>query len=173
MEYKISGKITFDDFLHFNKYYLNKYILMRMVIIIFTMIIISFSFWIYNFKDGFSFNSQDILPYIAFAFIIYSVIRIVFSKKRYRKLYDTNKSIEEECHYIINENSIIINSESSNSTINKKNVYKIIIDKNYIYIFWAANIYKIINNSFCENDEEYNNLVLFFRENYKEKIKLK
>jgi hypothetical protein len=95
---------------------------------------------------------------------------MIFSKKKYRKLFDSNKTIGEECNYIINEKNIMINSESGNSILGEDKIYKIIFDKDSIYIFLAANLARIIKKRFLENNEEYERLILFINENYKNKI---
>ena len=173
MEYKFSGEITFDDYLHFNKFIMKKYLIIRISVLIFLMILACLFLWDNNAEKEFSFHNQNAIAIFIFLIIIYFLIKLFFSKKRYRKLYDSNKTIGEKCYYIIDENSIKTNSESNNSTLTKENVYKIVIDNNYFYIFIAANMVKIVKNSFCNNNEEYDSLVMFLKENYNDKIKSK
>jgi hypothetical protein len=172
MEFRFSGQVTFDDYVHFNKYILKKYLLLRCLLPIFFIILAYIFLWYYNLIEEFSF-SDPVSLMISFLFFlcIYYVINLILSKRRYRKYYDSNKLISEECQYIIDAHSIKTISESNTTILIKNNIYKIIIDKDYIYIFMAINMVNIIKNSFCENDEEYNNLVSFLKENYKEKIK--
>jgi hypothetical protein len=120
-----------------------------------------------------SFDSTTVLSMISFVLIVYCIIKLVFSKKKYKKLFDSNKTIGERCDYFINENNIIISSESGTSILNGNKIYKIIIDKDSIYIFLAMNMAKVIKKRFLKNDEEYNILVTFIKENYKERIKKK
>jgi hypothetical protein len=46
-------------------------------------------------------------------------------------------------------------------------------NKDSIYIFLSTNMAKLIKKRFFEHGEEYDNLVLFITEHYKDKIKKK
>ena len=173
MEYNISGRINFDDYVHFNKYLLRRYTIIRLAIFAATLVLVVFVFAGDNSGRGFSFTGLNTLALVTAILIFYSMIRLVFSMKRFRKLYDSNKTIEEECRYAINEKGVTIHSASGSSALTKDAIFKIIIDKDYIYLFKAANMAQIIKSSFCRDAEEYGSLVSFIRERYGEKLKVR
>jgi hypothetical protein len=144
-----------------------------MVTFIICLLFIGIFSGIFDFKNGLSFDSTTMMAMISFALAVYCIIKLIFSKKRYKKLFDSNKAIEEKCDYCIDENNITISSESGTSILNEEKIYKIIIEKDLIYIFLAANMAKVIKKKFFKNNGEYDTLVLFIKENYKGKIKKK
>ena len=173
MEFIFSGSMTFNDYVQFNRFLLRKIIMFKLILYIFCLMLIVFVSGFFDFSNDFSFDSSTFLFGIAFFLLIYSIIYLLFSKKRYRKIFDSNKTIEEECHYIINEKNIKISSETGNSILTDETIHKIIFDKDSIYIFLAVNMAKMIKKRFLENDEEYEKLVIFIKENYKGKISKK
>jgi predicted signal transduction protein with EAL and GGDEF domain len=172
MEFRFSGQINFDDYVRFNKFMLKNILLIRMVAFIITLIIVGIFSGIFDLKNGISFGATTIVMIFTFVLIVY-MISIIFSKKRYKKMFKSNKTIGEKCDFFIDEKSMIISSESGSSILNEEKIYKIIIDKDSIYIFLAMNMAKIIKKRFFEDEEEYDIFVLFINENYKNKIKKK
>ncbi len=172
MEFTFSGRITFDDYVQFNRFILRKRIVLRLIVYIFSLILLIFTFGLSNLKDGFSFDSLNIALCFMFFFLIYATISLLFSKRRYRKIFNSSKTIEEECHYIINEKYMKTSSETTNSTLTQETIHKIIFDKDSMYIFLAMNMAQIIKKRFLGNDE-YEKLTTFVKENYKDKISKK
>jgi hypothetical protein len=144
-----------------------------MAVFIISLSLASISLGVFDFKNGISFDNTTVMLMVLSVLIMYCIIKQIFSKKKYKKLFDSNKTIEEKCNYYIDENVIIISSESGTSTLTKETIYKIVINKDSIYIFLAMNMAKMIKKSFLKNNEEYDALISFLKENYREKMKKK
>jgi hypothetical protein len=84
----------------------------------------------------------------------------------YKKYFYSNKMLSELQNIKITDINISISSNSSNSILTKDNIYKIIFNKNYIYIYMGLNMVYILKDSFFENINTYNELKLFLSENY-------
>ena len=173
MEFVFSGKITFEDYVQFSKFILRKILLFKFIVYIFCLILIVFISGFFDLKNGFSLDHTTILMGITFFLLIYIIINTFFSKKKYRKIFDSNKTIKEEGYFTIDEKNITISSVTGNSTLSEETIYKIVFDKDSIYVFIATNIVKIIKKRFLKNGEEYERMVVFIKENYRDKIRKK
>jgi hypothetical protein len=167
MEFTFSGKITFEDYVQFNKFILRKQILLRLIVSLFSFIVVSASLVLNN--DSL-FDNATFLLVFCLLLLFTTIMRVFLAKGKYRKVFDSHKTIEEECHFIINEKNITISSESNNDTLTEEIIYKIMFDKDSIYIFESINIAKMIKKRFLKDDEEYEKLVVFIKENYKNVI---
>ena len=172
MEYKFSGELNFDDYVQFQKAALKGLWLTRRIIILFCLLIVAFTSDLFDFRKGISLKDTPAIIGIASFLIIIIMFLIMFnSKKIYKKSFDENKIGKERCDFTINEDKITIVSESGSSILTRDNIHKILFDKDTIYIFMAKNIARIIKKRFLENEEKYNELVLFIKDKYKDNIK--
>jgi hypothetical protein len=184
MEYNITGKITLDDFIALNKFYLKtKYFKgWRKVLYIFFLVIFIMGILIGPildilgiFVNGGSINFANIITgskkYILdISPIIFGLVFIIIYLKillpnRWKKNFESNKISLEEHNYIINENMIKIRSESENIILRKENINKIHFNKNAVYIFIALSCTYIIPSKFF-NDNEFKNFKKFIDKNY-------
>jgi len=170
MEYKISGQISYDDFMQFQQFNLksaiNKLFSRWQKIIVFVSLGIYFINELR--KDN---NLQKIVIFIIIIslFIFFSLI-IYYSKSLYKKQFNIDKSNALYCNYTINENGIIIEFEDGIINLSKDDIHKILFDNDSIYIYQWPNIAKIIKKRFFEDETEYTNLLLFINEKYAEKV---
>ena len=81
-------------------------------------------------------------------------------------MYNSNKIISEYYNYNITENVINIMNENGNINITKDKLLKIEFNNTSIYIFIGLNQAYIIKNHFFENENEFNELKIFIKENY-------
>jgi hypothetical protein len=172
MEYKFSGELNFDDYVQFQKAALKGLWLTRRMIIIFCLLIAIFTSDLLDFRNGISLKDTPTIIGIASFSILIIVFLIMFNSKRiYKKSFNENKIGQERCDFTINEDKITIVSESGSSILTKDNIHKILFDKDTIYIFMARNIARIIKKRFVENEEKYNELVLFIKDKYKDNVR--
>jgi hypothetical protein len=194
MEYKFNGKISLNDFILFNNYHLKTtffigwkqvlfWVILAVVIImvifnIYTGInnIIEYNNRMKNINTDVDLTSLTTISIIIhfikeFSIIIFIALFIVLFRfllyKNYKKYYYSNQFYLEEQYYIVTENNIEIKTESSNATLTKEKINKIVVDKNVIYIFIALNMAYIIKDNYFKNIDEYNNFMNFISEHYK------
>ena len=169
MEFKFSGRILFQDYIQFYKFIVRKSFFAQLIVFIF-LLLACFIIGLYEFLSDFSIKFAPILMTLLLIYIVYTIIYLFLLKKRLKKIFYSNKTIEEECHYIVDEKSIRTISESSNSVLSEEKIFKLIFYKDSIFVFFAMNMAYIIKKRFFNTDEEYQNLVLFIKENYKSRI---
>jgi hypothetical protein len=166
MEYKFTGKISLEDFVQYNRFYMTELFFKRKTSIIFIIAIIffigSFIFSIITFKRIRLF--EDILPIILFCLVLILIIRR--PKIFYKKYFNANKISHEEQQFSINEKEMNIKSESLSLILTKEKINKIKFDKDSIYIFTAEGAAHIIKSKFLNSIIEFNNLKDFIRMNY-------
>ncbi|MDR0475671.1 MAG: hypothetical protein LBH43_18615 [Treponema sp.] len=166
MEYKFNGKLTFDDFVQMNRFYMVEIFLKGKLLIIFivtTVILIGFLIYnivLYN-KIRFF---EDLLPILFIVLVILFITRI--PKKFYRKYFEKDKISQEEQTFIINETVISMSSENSLVKFTKEKINRIKYDKDSIYIFISENKLCIIKSKYLNNLEEFNGLKDFIKINY-------
>jgi len=170
MEYKISGQISYDDFMQFQQFNLksaiNKLFPWWQKLLIFVFLGIYFINELR--KDN---NLQKIVIFIIIiSLLIFFSLIIYYSKRLYKKQFNIDKSNALYCNYTINENSIIIEFEDGIISLSKNDIHKILFDKDSIYIYRYPNIAKIIKKRFFVDEDEYTNLLLFIKEKYAEKV---
>jgi hypothetical protein len=167
MEYKFNGKLTFDDFVQKNRFYMKDVFLKKKItIVLFIIVIIIFIGYlitniILNNKVRFL---EDISPILFFGLIM--LFRLRMPKKYYKKYFENDKIIQEEQTFIINENEINISSENSFLKITKDKIIKIKYDKDSIYIYIGENKLCIIKSRYLRDLTEFNELRDFIKINY-------
>ena len=185
MDYIFNGKINYDDYCQYLKILGGKIFTIKSIIswffigsifiysIIFiknndiSKIIRNIDFIIVSIIGG-------IILIIIFITQIISLINNIkfnkFNEINKRKSFNINKNISKEYNYKINENNIIIDSKGKSLKLNTKSIYKIMFDEDSIYIFHGKHKVYIIKKRFLNNDNKYNELILFIKEYYKENI---
>jgi hypothetical protein len=187
MEFIFSGKITAEDYIQFNKTHNKKSISSRIIKIIFCLLIILVVILFFvNLNDYFNnvkmFESNNgidkplllsvviefigaIFPIIVFV-LVYTIFVYIILPIIYRKTYNSNKMLNELQNYKINEKEIIINSENGNIIIQKEKIFKIIYDKDSIYIYIGSNMAYIIKSKFFENINQFKELCEYLKDKY-------
>ncbi|ULQ58626.1 YcxB family protein [Brucepastera parasyntrophica] len=166
-EFTFSGKISFDDYVQMNRFYMKEHILRQkvllIVLIVCAAVIVGFSIYgsiVYKETSLF----EDLLPLLIIVVVIFLVIRR--PKILYKKYYYSSKMLQEERTFIINETAIIQKTESSDVKLTKNEINRIRFDKDSIYIFTGENSVFIIKEAYFENRQEYNELKEFIRKNF-------
>ena len=193
MEFKFHGKISLEDYVAFNKYYLKiiffkgwrKIIFFLCVIII----LLSISFNMYNGINNIL-DVKNQMPEISdsaqidllmikliaihilkefgiifFILMLFIIFNFLF-KRNLRKHYYSNKLFNEEQYYTVTEDQIEIKTAISNALITKDKINRILYNKNVLYIFIALNMAYIIPESFFSDSDEFINFKSFMNENY-------
>ncbi|MDR2718106.1 MAG: hypothetical protein LBB89_08600 [Treponema sp.] len=168
MEYKFNGKLTLDDFVQTNRFYMRETLLKGKVAVIFFVAII---FFLGSFIYGIILYNrirflEDLLPVLIFGLVILFVIKR--PKIMYKKYFEKDKISQEEQTFIVNENEINMSSENSYIKITKDKINKIKYDKNSIYIFISENKLCIIKSRYLKDLTEFNELKDFIKLNYRE-----
>ena len=185
MEYKFSGKITLDDYIEFNKYFYIDYLQEKrikrkyLIFIIITGIFFSIVPMIKRFTELSEFGVDRIIEFIVhfggavligiIFFLLYSFfckIYLKMMKNTFIEFYNSNKLIAELTNYCISEDTIKMKSESEEIILTKEKIYKIKTDKDSIYIYSGLNAAYIIKKHFFENENEFDVLLDFMKQNY-------
>ena len=159
MEFNLSGKITFEDFIAFYIYYL-KYIFFRgWRKFVFLFLAILF---------------VCVMIYIGASFVIvlvsiFIVFLCIFYKKELKKQFYSNKFYAEEQHYLITIDRIEIKSENTSAILTKDKINKIWYNKKAIYIFISSNFAYVLPKTFFENNDS-DLIKTFLKENYEENV---
>jgi hypothetical protein len=106
---------------------------------------------------------SPVLIFIALMLIMYFVITPML----YKKHYDANKSLRLPQVITIDENAITTTSDSSSTTLTKKNIVKIKYGKNAIYVYMGLNMAHIFPKSFLENENDFDDLTAFMKTYYR------
>ncbi|ULQ60806.1 hypothetical protein K7I13_05950 [Brucepastera parasyntrophica] len=167
-EYRGSGFITFEDYIRFIRKYLSEFLLrknMRWYIICAAAlsIITVCSFY---FLPAYSAQRISLIGWGLFLAVGIIFILLFFQKKTYRKTYESNKFFTEKVEYVITENEIRISSESSAEKLTKDKIYRILFDKDVVYIFIAENMAHILKQSYFADEAIFDEVKNFIRINY-------
>jgi hypothetical protein len=179
MEYKLSGKITFNDYIQFNKYFSknsifgkSKLLIYLLVLCIILVLVISDLNILIEIYKSSPFNLMKIfipLLILIFISIIYRIFiepiisKYVFNKNKIFKVLQNNHNIK------INEKSVIIETIEYNKILTKLDKINIKYSNNTIYIFNGFILELIINNRFIENENMFDEIVKFIKLNYGKK----
>ena len=126
MKLKIKSKVELDDYLKFNFHFQRKTLILWIVFSLFV-----FSIVIY-FGGG-------ILPgkllWCIFLFALYIFLFLISMRKKFKKVYDSDKLMQLECEFIFDEDRFIEKTSRGQEIIYYSDVMKVQEDKNAIYIF--------------------------------------
>ncbi|MDR2554086.1 MAG: YcxB family protein [Fibromonadaceae bacterium] len=176
MEYKLSGKVSLDDYIQFNKNH-RKRGFSRIVRLVFyplliIFVVVSLIPLLEDFEYIYSVSPLELLK-IFFPFILLIIFLIFYYTIGMRlickKHFNSNKAMQQFQNIIINEQCISITSESGNGNLTKENINKIYYDKDSIYVYTALNIGYIIKKRFLENENDFEELVKFVKINFGKK----
>ena len=174
MEYRFYGQLNFDDYYQFQKVAIKSVFLTKKIVFVFCILAFLLTSDLFNFRQGISLrDTTTIIAIVSFVLFLIVLFIMFNSKKPYKKAFNSDKTFTEICNYVITEDSITITSDSGSSILTKENIHEIIFDKDSIYIFMATNIAKAIKMRFFEKEDDYNNLVLFIKDKYKDNINKK
>lgn len=145
MKLKIKSKIELDDYIKFNFYCQKK---MLISIVLFSLII--FLFIIY--KGGGSVPGKEFLVIIIFLTYVFSLTNNM--KKKFKKIFISDKLLQEECEYIFGKTSFIEKTLRGEVTIKYSDVVKVVENKNAIYIFISEIRCYIIPKRYITQEEQ-------------------
>ncbi|MDR0321541.1 MAG: YcxB family protein [Treponema sp.] len=178
MEYILSGKISLDDYIQFNRAHGNHGAIKVFRLIFYPIIVIIFiSMFIYDFQSFIYLLKEAPLEFIKiwYPLIILIIFLILLNKiimpLIYKRNYNKNKLLQMHQKITINETNIITETDASNSTLTKEHINKIIYDKDSVYIYLALNAAIIIKKRFLENENDFDEFVEFIKDNYENKPK--
>ena len=169
MEYNLNGKISLDDYIQFNKThkrqgFFNKIIkpifYLILIILIALVLILVIKFPLDVIKKN---PAAIVLIALGCGLILYSPIGM---RLKYKKHYNTNKLLQQTASIKINEQSISIITESGTEKLTKNDIYKIIYDKDSIYIYIGISMAHALKKRFLENENDFEELVKFVKSNY-------
>ena len=188
MEYRFNGKVSLEDFIMFQKFYL-KYNVFNgwkkvLYLLFFIFLLILAISHIKEIIDAYNVNTVSQLDSliifstiinifsefsaitIIFFLLLFVLLLIIFFKKYLKKQYYSNKFFSEEQYYIFTENQIEIKTDSSCTIITKDKINKIMYNKKNIYIFISLYLVYIVPESFFNNNE-FTELKCILDEHYK------
>jgi hypothetical protein len=174
MEYNLSGKVSFDDYVQYQYAQIKTSSFKNFRLILFLIIFIIFAINIYPHTgmlilyiktSPFDFfkNFIPLIAVLIFFFLIEKIGLPIFL----RKLYNANKLWQYKLNIKINEQYISINTEIENINISKENIFLIIYDNDSIYIWIKYKIVHILKKRFLENENDFEELKNFIKHNYR------
>ena len=173
MEFNLSGKISFDDYIQFNKAYQRHGIkkIIRPILYIVLIIVIFYTFApnVETFKELYKISPLSFLKFMIPITLVIIGLILFFTigiKLIYKRHYNANKALQQLQNTTINESCVTIKTEISNGSFTKETINKIIYDKDSIYIFVGLNIGYILKKRFLENEDNFEELVKFVKSNY-------
>ena len=172
MEYKINGKISFDDYMHFIKIHQKSNSPIKIIrIVIAAVLFICMTIYIpissiLKDKSGITPAPLPVLIGIPF-FIVFSLfVSFRYRKYIFRKKFYESKTGEKYFNMTIDEQFISTTTETSSSKFTKPDIFKIAYDKDSVYIYIGMNNAAIIKKRFLENEDDFEEMVKFIKENY-------
>ena len=136
-------KLELKDYTRLNIYHSKKNIIFSLLLgwIIVTIFSINYTL------------SFKIFGYIFFT-VFYLVLYILRLKRISKKIYNSDKFMQDEIHYKINENEIIQETKSSNFKMSINDVVKVGEDKYSIYIYISKIKVILIPKRCISSDEQ-------------------
>jgi hypothetical protein len=169
-KYEFTGNITLDDYVQMNRYYIREFFLKSKIYAI-ILILALFAFIGMNIYSFITYGHlrflEDILPILIFVFAILFIVNR--PKFLFKKYYAGDKTIKEERIFRIDDNTINVKGESFSTTLSKEKINRIKHDKDTIYIFTAENALHIIKKRYLKDENEFDELKMFLKENYIQK----
>jgi energy-coupling factor transporter transmembrane protein EcfT len=173
MEYHLSGKVSLDDYIQFNKFHqkqgflkiINGIIYSAMILLLLGLLLLSF-YVIFIEKESPLTVIKSFDPFAILTVIFLILLHTVIMPFLYKRHYKANKSLQQIQHITINEHVISIIAEDGSKMYTKSNINKILYDKDAIYIYQALNIANIIKKRFLENEDDFEALVNFVKQHF-------
>lgn len=171
MEYNLSGTISLNDYIQFNKFHAKQGFRKILHIVLYSFLIIYFAYTIFSIETSLPSNVLFLIVLVIIIVIAILVILLntVIMRLVYKKHYNANKSLQQVQNIKINEQSISILTEDGSMIFTKSNINKIKYDKDTIYIYQSLNVANIIKKRFLENENDWGELVDFVKQHYTEK----
>jgi len=176
MEYRLSGKISLDDYIQFNRSHRKHGFALILRLVVYPLIIIFGVIYLFptfqdlqSFIDIYGFSSLEIVKIftpLIFLIIFLILFYTIGMRLIYKRHYNANKMLQQSQNIIINEQCISITLESGNTNLTKEDINKIYFDKDSIYIYSGINMGHIIKKRFLENENDFENLVNFVKVNF-------
>ncbi|MBC7556806.1 MAG: YcxB family protein [Chryseobacterium sp.] len=135
------------------------------MLIIALLLLISFILWQF---EGFELSNPYFNLLLAFAILI---ILPIFNYFGFRKSFSSNKRLQENIIYEIDEDKIKMIGESFDSEIDWSGIYKIVEYKNWFLLFQNSNIANFLPKKFLTGNQirEFRSLIL--KNNVKSRLK--
>jgi hypothetical protein len=173
MEYNLNGKVSFDDYVRFNKTHKKHgfYKIFRLIFYPALIIYIAYTFIpvIETLKNKILTSLITLIIFLILFYIISILFNITVMRLIYKRHYNANKLLHQTQSIKINEQSISITAQSGTSILTKEDINKIIYDKDSIYIYIGLNIAHILKKRFLENENDFEDAVKFVKSNYGKK----
>ncbi|MDP4182205.1 MAG: YcxB family protein [Bacillota bacterium] len=109
--------------------------------------------------------------FIIFMLIAFIVLRIL-AKRAPKRHYDSNKLIQEEMRFVIDDSSISYTSEKSSAIISWDEIYKIYMSKEFLVIFISNRTVWIIPKKNIGNSNIYDLTKVLSEKMDKKKLKI-
>ena len=155
MEFKLFGKIAFNDFVSVNNFYLKYSLFNRWRKIVYPLVLALLVSIIIFIKEY----------YLLIVIPVFFILFYIFYKRDLRKKFLSSEFLTEEQHYSITEERIEVKTESTSTIITKDKIYKIMYNKNEIYIFISTYYAYVIPKTFLHNND-FELLKDFMNRNY-------
>ena len=139
MAYKFSGKIEYEDFLTFKRVHLKQYFFsgrnrVIWIGIIAILLLISASDLYDMLRSGRPVTDTTLFFFLILA-AIYAMLFLLLPKFRYRKLFSSNRFLQEEQTFSVTEQIITITAPSTSVQITRDKIEKLVCTPELICIY--------------------------------------
>ncbi|MFB5652837.1 YcxB family protein [Leptospira wolffii] len=177
MNFRIKGNVSLKDYSKFINYHLYESLFggFRKFIFLFLGLVLFFYYVLPILKKLPPRNETEIvelseflariLMIFAFASILYLFFKIRLVSRN-RKTFASNKFLQDEQTFDIDENQILASSSDSNTILTKEKIHKIAFRDDAIYIFISAIQAFVIPKHYFDNDDEFGEAKNFLKEHY-------
>ena len=177
MEYCLKGKVTFEDFQHYNKSPQKKLFIRKTSIIVNLFFYLSIAILIYinyyyfdNIKYLFITAPLEAFKFYVLPYIIVIILLFYIYKVDKKLFFNLGKYFKHDLNITINEQYIIVEIENSKDIFKNEEVKKIVYDVDSIYIEVRYKAFLIIKKRFLEDENEFEGLIEFIKVNYKNRV---
>ncbi|GHV08655.1 hypothetical protein FACS189485_20400 [Spirochaetia bacterium] len=167
MEFNFSNQLTFKDYVQYNKThskntFWGKYEILFYIVLFLFIVTPS----LFKFKNALQIAIVHfIIPFVALV-TLYLVDHLIIRPTQYKRHFKSNIRLSKIAYYKISEDTIEIKNDSEYATLKKDEIYKILFDKDSIYIYTALTLSQIIKKRSLNSENEFKELVEFIKENY-------
>lgn len=167
MTYDFSGRLKYEDFLKFNRAHLKQYFFggKRKFILglALALLLLASASDIYEMAGGKRFLTDTTLLFILILAAVYSVLFLILPKFRYRKLFDSNRFLQEEQTFRITETVISITTPSTSVQITRDKVEKLLCTADLICIYISRMQAHLLPRHYFDNDARFAEISAFIK----------
>ena len=167
MAYEFSGKIEYEDFMKFNRTHMRRLFLSGKKPLLW--IFLSAILLLISISDGYDIAvhgrpfTDTSLFFIIIVCVVYAMLFLVLPKFRYRKLFNSNRLLQEKQTFTVSELNIAISSPSISVQITRDKIEKLVCTADLICIYISRMQAYLIPRRYFDDDAEFADISAFIK----------